>query len=70
MGNRYVKCRHCVYCQEKGHTAKCTFYIKTIDPGIACCENVVYTPAGLSKRGKKERKILEQEYQKKGFITP
>ena len=61
MASRYLTCRHCVYCNDDSNIVTCTLHKKTINPGVACCENIVYNPKGLSRLGKKQREKLEQQ---------
>ena len=61
MVNKYITCRHCVYCEDNLRTAMCTLHKKTINPGVACCEDIVYTPKGLARVGKKQKVKLEQQ---------
>ena len=60
MANFYKTCRHCVYCHDADRITTCIFHKKTIDPGVACCDDVVYNRKGLSKLSKKQRKKLAE----------
>ena len=62
MGNRYLTCRYCIYCNDSLSDTMCRLHKKTINPGVACCEDIVYTPKGLARIGKKERNKQEQKY--------
>ena|GEM_PF-2983836 len=58
----HFKCQHCVYCEGDSRIARCTLHNKTIASGVACCEDIVYTPKGLSLVGKRKRqKQLSKE---------
>ena len=61
MGNRYLTCRYCIYCNDSLSDTMCRLHKKTINPGVACCEDIVYNAKGLTRIGKKEREKLEQK---------
>ena len=61
MANKYITCRHCVYCKDDLREAMCTLHNKIINSGVACCEDIVYSPKGLSRLGKKQRGKLDQQ---------
>lgn len=61
MASCYLTCRHCIYCEDNSNIATCKFHKKTINPGVARCEDVAYTPKGLARIGKKQREKLEQK---------
>ena len=63
MASKYLACRHCVYCNDNLRDTMCTIHKKMINPGVACCEDIVYTPKGLARVGKRQRVKMDQAVQ-------